>query len=479
MHRLTTRRLPDFVVHFTTPLALATAMAFSPPAQSQVATDPQRAPTLTNERYPEDWSRLADPERRTGRWTEPFKYIPFDDNIPAYLTTGVEVRLRYEDYKNDNWGSVPDNHYLWQRLMPFGDLHFGRVRLFAQPLVSAISGNSRPKTPVDSTGTDLLQGFAEIDMRFSDRASLQLSAGRKLVSLGAGRLVDTRYGPNVPLAFDGVDTSLKSDSLELRAIYLRPVENRTSDFDDRASLQKRLWGLYSTHWLNAARTEGVDLYYLSFRDRRAVFDQGAGAQLVHSFGSRFFGDTGQWRWNLEGVLQRGSFGEKRVEAWGVGGEVGRRFGLTPMKPELAVMLDVISGDSDPEDGRLGTFNPLFPRGKYFAGQSPVGPRNLIHLQPSFTVHPYRNISLSLTGVAYWRERVRDGIYSIPGFLVRSGQGSEARFIGKQLELGGSWQATTELNLSASVSAFVPGGFIRDTGPAHTIRVVAAAANFRF
>jgi hypothetical protein len=479
MRRLATLRLPGLVIQFSAPVALATALALSPAAHSQVAADPQRAPTLTNERYSEDWSQLADPARRTGRWTEPFKYIRLDEDGSAYLTTGIEVRLRHEGYENDNWGSAPDKHYVWYRLMPYGDLHVGRVRLFAQPIVSAISGNRGPKTPVDSTGADLLQGFGELDLQIADRASLRLSAGRKLVSLGAGRLVDTRYGPNVPLAFDGVDTTLATASMELRAIYLRPVENHWGNLDDRTSRQKVLWGLYATQWLNSARTGGFDIYYLGSRDRRAMFDQGAGPQSVHSFGGRFFGDTGGWRWNVEGVVQRGRFAGKSVEAWGLGGEVGRRFARAPLQPELAVMLDVISGDSDPDDRRLGTFNPLFPRGKYFAGQSPVGPRNLIHLQPSATVHPNRDVALSLTGVAYWRESVSDGIYSIPGALVRSGRGSDARFIGKQLELGGSWQATPDLNLSASVSAFAPGGFIRDTGPARTIRVVAVAANFRF
>ena len=45
-------------------------------AQAQGGTDIGRAPTLTIERYPENWSYLADPAQRTGRWTEPYKYIP-------------------------------------------------------------------------------------------------------------------------------------------------------------------------------------------------------------------------------------------------------------------------------------------------------------------------------------------------------------------------------------------------------------------
>lgn len=78
-----------------------------------------------------------------------------------------------------------------------------------------------------------------------------------------------------------------------------------------------------------------------------------------------------------------------------------------------------------------------------------------------------------------RESTHDGIYAIPGLLIRSGKVSDARFIGKQAELAASWQATSELNLTASLSAFDPGPFIRDTGPARTIRMLGAQTTFRF
>lgn len=449
------------------------------PAQSQVVIDPQSAPTLTIERYPEDWSRLAEPGKRTGRWTERFKYIPLDQDGSTYLTTGIEVRSRYEGYENLNWGSSPDDDYVWYRAMPYVDLHVGRARVFAQPIVAGISGTDRAYTPVDATGADLLQGFAEVELDVTDRATLNLSAGRKLVSLGAGRFIDTRYGPNVPLAFDGVDTALTTDEGQVRALYLRPLDTRRDSLDDRTSRQKAAWGVYATRWLTKDRKGGFDIYYLGFRDRAAVFDQGRGRQVIHTFGGRLFGDTGGWYWNVEGVLQRGSFDGKRVVAGGIGGELGHRFREAPLTPVVALTLDYISGDGDPDDDKLGTFNPMFPRGKYFAAQSPVGPRNLIHAQPSVTVFPHKAVALSLTGVAYWRESTRDGIYSIPGLLVRSGRGSDARFIGKQLELAVAWQATPELNISVSVSDFEPGPFIRETGPARTMRVVGAMANFRF
>lgn len=448
-------------------------------AQAQVGTDIGRAPTLTIERYPESWSYLADPARRTGRWTEPFKYIPLSTDGSTYLTTGLEVRSRYEGYANVRWGEAPDDGYVWHRFMPYADFHVGKLRLFAQPIVSGISGVRRAKRPVDTTGADMLQAFVEVETDVAEATSLRMSAGRKLISLGAGRFVDTRYGPNIPQAFDGFDMSVTGKAWQVTALYSRPVDNRLDDFDDRTSTQKTLWGVYATRWLDEKRANGFDVFYLGLRDRNAVYDQGAGKELVHTFGTRIFGDTGSSYWNLEAAVQNGTFASHRRAAWGIGGEIGHRFSQAPLQPDLRLAADVISGDDDLDDPELGTLNPLFPRGKYFVSQSPIGPRNLIHVRPSITIHPHKDVELSLSGSAYWRQSTDDGIYAISGALVRSGRDSNARFIGTQAEIAVAWQATPELNLAASVGVFDPGTFIRETGPSQVIKLVGVMANYRF
>jgi hypothetical protein len=101
---------------------------------------------LTTERYNEDWSDLADPAKRSGHWTDKFKYIPLDDTGRDYLTTGLELRLRNEDYENNALGNAaaPNNGYLWTRLLPYADLHLGlgkvEVRAFAQPIIAYAAG---------------------------------------------------------------------------------------------------------------------------------------------------------------------------------------------------------------------------------------------------------------------------------------------------------------------------------------------------
>jgi hypothetical protein len=448
-------------------------------AQAQVGTDIGRAPTLTIERYPESWSYLADPARRTGRWTEPFKYIPLSTDGSSYLTTGLEVRSRYEGYANVRWGEAPDDGYVWHRFMPYADFHVGKLRLFAQPIVSGISGVRRAKRPVDTTSADMLQAFVEVETDVAEATSLRMSAGRKLISLGAGRFVDTRYGPNIPQAFDGFDMALTTGTRQVTALAFRPVDNRLDNFDDRTSTQKSLWGVYATQWLGDGRANGFDIYYLGLRDRKAAYDQGTGKELVHTVGTRIFGDTGSAYWNLEGAIQRGRFAGHRRAAWGIGGEIGYRFAQAPLQPDLRLAADVISGDDDLDDPKLGTLNPLFPRGKYFVSQSPIGPRNLIQIRPSLTIHPRKDVELSLSGSAYWRQSTDDGIYAISGALVRSGRDSDARFIGTQAEIAVAWQATPELNLAASVGVFDPGTFIWETGPAQLIKLVGVMANYRF
>jgi hypothetical protein len=443
------------------------------------ATDASRAPTLTVERYREDWSVLADPANRTGRWTEPFKYIPLDPSGHSYLTTGVEVRERYEGYDGYNWGSSRDQHYLWSRVMPYADLHVGNVRFFAQPILAYATGVKPGPSPIDQTAADLLQGFVDVVENFGPETSLRIEVGRQMFSFGSERLVGTRYGLNVPLAFDGSRANLYYHRGRLQIFYARPVENRLGNFDDRSSHQQALWGIYDTQWFNGRQTIGADFYYLGFRDRSAVVQQGSGREVRSTFGTRWFGASGGWHWNFEGAYQTGNFAGGRIHAWGFANEFGHIFPNLPLRPDTDLRVDFISGDKDPSKRDMQGFDPLFPKGKYFGGLSPIGPRNIIDVHPEIDLNLTKTIQLGLAGMAYWRQSLGDGVYDTPGRLLRAGLPSQARYIGKQAEVALTWNATRELTLSGSFAAFLPGAFIRETGSDRMIRMVGLETNFRF
>jgi len=437
---------------------------------------PWHAPVLTTERYNEDWSLLADPARRSGHWTEAFKYLPLGTTPGVYLTTGIELRVRYERYRGNVWGSAPDEGYVWKRALPYVDAHVGSARVFVQPILAYASGVKPSAGPIDRTGADLLQGFADALFQLDADTSLRLRAGRELLSFGSERLIGTRYGPNVLLAFDGGRAIVHRGALTANVFYVRPVEPGPHAFDDRHSPTRALWGLYTTRAFAAG---GLDLYYLGYRNDRAAFEQGQGREQRHTLGSRFFGATDGWHWNLEGMLQGGRFADMPIRAWSLAAEFGRSLATLAFAPDITVRADVASGDRSPHDHRLGTFNALFPKGKYFGELSPIGPYNIVNLQPGVTFTLLPRLQLGLLTTLYWRQSRGDGIYDMPGHLLRAGNGSGARWVGRETELSIEWQASAALTLAASVSEFRPGAFIRQTGPARRIGMLGLETNFRF
>jgi len=434
-------------------------------------------PTLTTTRYDEDWSHLADPADRTGHWTEAFKYIPLAED--AYATTGVELRVRNESYRDNLWGgaAAPNDGYQWVRLVPHADLHMGRVRAFVQPIAAYAIGVAPQAGPIDQTRVDLLQGFADLrlgDAMTGDREGygVTLRAGRQMIALGTERLVGTRYGPNVPLAFDGFRALASLGSATVSLIAVQPVQPGMGTFDDRRSRTKSLWGAY-------ASGGRLDLYYLGYRNRAARFGGTEGRELRHSVGARLSGKWDGWHWNAEGVYQFGRFADRPISAWTIAVEGGHQFDQLRWTPDATLRMNIASGDRNPDDRHLGTFNALFPKGKYFGELSPVGPYNIISVNPRVTASFGGNVSGSVATMAYWRFARADGLYDIPGNLIRPAGSATARFIGAEAEAAIDWQATPELNLSGSLSAFAPGDFIQQTGPARTIVMLGLEANFRF
>ncbi|MBE1525954.1 hypothetical protein GGC65_000410 [Sphingopyxis sp. OAS728] len=426
----------------------------------------------TNLRYDEDWSLLSEAPHEGWRQA---KYIPLIQDGSTYLTLGGEARVRFEGFDDNLWGDPPaaDDGYLWLRVMPHADLHAGPARVFVQGIAGYARGVGAGKGPVDETGIDLLQGFADVRVPFGSDGGLTVRGGRALVALGSERLVGIRYGPNIPQAFDGVRAIVDCGPVRIDAFHLRPIAVGSGDFDDRTSKTRLLDGVYAT--VAPSKDIGIDAYWLGSENDQARFAGRTGRETRDTFGLRFFGKRGSLGWNWEAMLQRGHFGGDRIRAWSMATETAWSIADAPFKPRLRFRANIASGDRNPSDGRLGTFNALFPKGKYFGELSPIGPRNIVNLHPSVDFDFGKGVTIELVAARFWRESRGDGIYDIPGQLIRRAGDSRAMHIGDQIEISAGWQASDLLSFTASLSAFRPGSYIRDTGTARTIRMIGAEA----
>jgi hypothetical protein len=100
------------------------------------------------------------------------------------------------------------------------------------------------------------------------------------------------------------------------------------------------------------------------------------------------------------------------------------------------------------------------------------------LHPSVQLNLTERISLISDGDFFWRQSTRDGIYGIPGNLIRSGGTSRARYIGSHASLQLEWQLDRHLSLTTYLHFFA-GSFLKETKPGRNVDFVALWVTYKF
>jgi hypothetical protein len=421
-------------------------------------------------RYEEDYSYLKYPSRRTDFW-DPIKYDPLCGREDWYLSFGGEVRERFEFIHNQNAGAAPanaqgNNADLLERYLLHADLHIGpSFRVFVQVVTGLEDGRvGGPRPDIDQDPFGFHQAFADIVLPLADeKDTLTARLGRQEFEYGSGRLIDVRDGVNLRLSFDAVRFLLHAQDWQVDGWWGRPVLNQPRVGDDIPDPARSFWGVYAVHPLPLLPQGNVDLYYLGFENKNAVYVQGPGYELRNTLGTRLWGKPLPWEYNLEYDWQFGTFGSGNLEAWSAAHAIRYNFSDLPLKPRLGLRLDFTSGDNDPATPNLQTFNPLFPSGMYFNLLNPVGPLNMIDLHPTVDLYAGEKVTVSVDWDFFWRESLGDGVYTIGGMPLRPGI-SGPRYVGNSPAVTVVWNATRHLSLLASYVHFFPGPFFTDNPP---------------
>jgi Alginate export len=431
-------------------------------------------PAYTLSRYDEDYSFLANPANRTEA-LDLIKYIPLLDLGPLYFVTlGADIREQYEFIENDNFGlgSVNNHGYWLQRIMLYSDWHFGPYfRAFVQLKTSEEEGREPGPRPTDRKRLDFNQAFVDFSyprtVLPADQSYLTLRLGRQEIDFGDERLLAVREGPNTRQSFDGARLILNSSDGRVDVFALRVDPDETGYFDNDPSWSHAtVWGVYSTVPLTTKSTAaklnniGLDLFYIGFQHGDAQFNQGIGDELRHSIGGRL------WRahhingldFNLFGVYQFGSFAGKQISAFSAAIDAGYKLFNLPWAPRIAGSLQISSGGGN---GKLETFNAMFPAGYYYGGalDEQIGPANAIILQSELDLHPTANLVINLKTMFVWREDTADALYNVPGFVVLSGSSNSRRYVGASPQVLITQQLGRHVSVSWNYYHFFRGGFL--------------------
>jgi hypothetical protein len=133
--------------------------------------------------------------------------------------------------------------------------------------------------------------------------------------------------------------------------------------------------------------------------------------------------------------------------------------------------DWASGDSDPNDGKHGTFNQYFPLGhKYFGFMDIIARQNIQDVNSSALFHLHDKITLLAWYHVFFLEEERDALYNVAGVpIYQDPTGSAGKYVGQEIDLLLTYKFKPRADVQFGYSHFFTGDYFRSpviqNGPA--------------
>jgi len=422
---------------------------------------PPRPVPLFN-RWQEDWSVLADP-RVPREPLDELKYLPLSAADPKmYLSLGANVRERFEfnDAVGFGTGANQSESYVISRTEIHADLHLGsQVEIFTQ-LQSDYAIDKAVHTPVDQDRLDLEQAFVLINEPL-EQGQLALRLGRQQIGFDLQRFISIRDGPNVRQSYDAAWLEYTRGPWRITSLFSHPVQTRDgSPFDDYSGRSLSYGGLKVQYQFSDATN--ISVLYSHFIQDQVHFTSASGNESRDVFDMHAAGVEGPFDWDVEAMGQTGTIGAQQIRAWAFGSLGGYTMdcGWTP---RLGLQFDGASGDRNPQDHVLNTFNPLFPNGYYVTLAGYTGYVNFIHLKSSVTLHPTQTLKLQLAVAGQWRESTADAVYTQPDIPVAGTAGLQGSYTGTYGQFRLDWTLTPKAAFAIEAVHFAVGNAVRQAG----------------
>lgn len=388
--------------------------------------------------------------------------------LPRWLNFAGDERLRLEGFSGGGFQPGNNDLYLLNRLRFAMTLRPAAWwKIVAQTQDARVWGSDqKPYGPPRQDTWDLRQAYAELGD--PGKNPVVLRAGRQEISLGGERLVGVSQWQNVGRTFDAVQLLMHYRQLSLTAFSASVVVLHDGEVGS-ATAGNNLHGLYGSiaGWIPNSTLEPYFMWRLQPNVRSELGPLGHLDMKVS--GARWLGKIRALDYNTSIVIERGSVAADQVNAWGGHWLLGYSFPNLAGSPRLVAEYNYATGDSSAHDGRMNTFQLLYPTAHDRHGLADqVGWRNIRHLRgtvewkpnPKWTVIPSYN--------AFWLADAHDALYNSQGNVVvaRVADGSAGRWIGQESDLAAAYSISPATQVGAGFAHIFPGTFLHRAAPGH-------------
>ncbi|MPT46969.1 MAG: hypothetical protein E2598_00930 [Sphingobium sp.] len=462
-------------------LIAAPAQAQETPAKGEksVSAAPSYPPfqiIVADERY----DYLSDADKRTSLWPS-LKYIPITDG--SYLSLGGEIRPRVEAREHMGFGRGAEDSGLNSQLRSrlWADLHVTpNVRIFAELQSAFTTGEDVAGPAVDQNPLEVQQAFVEFSTSPSSQGSLALRLGRQQIMMGKRRLIEPRGAPNYMRAYDAARLLGHSGKWRFGLMGGAPVRDELGTLNDSTNDD---WTFIAGHVARKMDEilpgSDLELLYIHTNRKIAPMDRFVGKRETLS--ARFSGKNGGLDYDVEligqhGKAQTGTGDQQKVRAWYVGTDSGYTFPVA-WQPRLGLKVDIGSGDTNPNDNRMGSYDFLWSASMTWTPE--LGYTNLISAGPTLRVKPMSKLTVDLGSAGLWRTTLKDGLYNLSHRQIRSVAEGRSRYVGLRTTAKVEYQWNRWLLTGLYVNRTFAGDFLKETGDSKDMLHSALYTTFRF
>lgn len=434
-------------------------------------------------RWKETWSWLATSPHDGIDAFDPVRHVAIGDDW--HFSFGGSARVRFEADENRTLGAsaVEDDELVRFRTFLHGELaHRDSFRWFWELRWSETWGSSRPVAPVFEDEPDVQNFFLEWTAGSRGDHPVTVRLGRQELLFGAQRLVSPLDWVSTRRTFDGLSVTIESPRSETVVFGTRPVAHEPHDID--SPLDDVLFaGVYGT--FRPAPDHVVDLYAVWRDDSRDAFASevlpGLSDQERRTFGTRWKWSVPRWAVETEWALQDGHVGADDVDAFFGTIVAERRWPEVAWKPALLVGLDVASGDEDPFDGQVETFDQLFPLGHaWFGHLDLVARQNVEAARLQVSVRPTPRTQWVAALHRFELAEERDALYDAGGAPIRrDATGKAGRDVATELDLLFAWKVNRHVSIAAELARWWSDDFVEATGSGDDAWFAWSAISFIF
>jgi hypothetical protein len=389
------------------------------------------------------------------------KHLPIRSGN-GFLSYGASFRESYENYRDYYWGLGPQdtNGYFLHRVLGHADMYWNQYfRVFGEVESSFITGRNgggRPVQDVNKLAVNQLFGEARFTLR--NKAQVRFRLGEQSLNYGEGTLLDVRDA-NVRRSFIGGKVIVSFKSTRLDAFLMQLINNQAGFFDDqRAASQVIVGGWITQNYSHFLKK--LDTYYLFINRDLTKFNQGVGAESRHTIGTALHTGKGHWSGYTEADFQFGQFNDKTIVAWKGAQAVAYEIQELNFKPVISIQSAISSGDTNPTDNKLQTFNPLYPKAIYYGFIDNVGAANIFLIHPKIEFDFSPKLKVVSGYYSFWRQSLNDGIYAPGGaFLLPSN--NAGYLVGNMYDILLTYYYSPFANVQAIVTYFNRGPYLLD------------------